>query len=95
MAYNRRLVCFLGCVMVLGMLFVGGCKRTFAVNSRWASEGIVVDGQDSEWRDGGMYYDEKTNTKIGIRNDGQSLYVCLICKDGDIQRQILQRGFTL
>jgi len=82
-------------VAVFGLLFVGGCNRTVAVDSRWAGDQIVVDGQDSEWRDGGMYYDEKTNTKIGIRNDAQYLYLCLIVKDEVIQNQILQKGFTL
>lgn len=77
------------------MLFVAGCKRTVSVNSHWAAEEIIVDGQDIDWRSGGLYYDEKTNTKIGIKNDAQSLYVCLICKNENIQRQILQKGFTL
>lgn len=86
---------FVGSVMVFMTMFAGGCKRTVSVDSRWASEDIVVDGQDSEWRNGGLYYDEKTNTKIGIKNDAKNLYVCLICKDGNIQRQILQRGFTI
>ena len=81
--------------MVFGLLFVGGCNRTVAVSSRWANEEIVVDGRDSEWGNGGLYYDEKTNMKIGIRNDAQSLYLCLICKDENIQRQFLQQGFTL
>lgn len=86
---------FLGCIMVLGLLLAGGCKRTVAVNSRWASEKIVVDGQDSEWRAGGLYYIEEANTKIGIRNDAHSMFFCLIFKDEAIQQQILQRGFTL
>lgn len=86
---------FLGCIMVLGLLLAGGCKRIVAVNSRWASEKIAVDGQDSEWQAGGLYFIEEANTKIGIRNDAQSLYFCLIFKDEAIQQQILQRGFTL
>ncbi len=95
MNLNRWGVGFLGGVLSLGMLFVGGCEQMVSVNSRWASGQIVVDGRYNEWLDGSMYYDEETNTKIGIRNDAQNLYLCLVCKDENIERQIRQGGFTL
>jgi hypothetical protein len=92
---NRRVVYFVSWLVLVGVFLVAGCKRTVTVNSRWSEDTIVVDGKDDEWRSGGMYYDASTNTKIGIRNDAQHLYLCLIIIEENIQRTRLEGGFTL
>lgn len=91
---DRKMFFFVSCVMAM-LLLVAGCNRTVSVDSRWTDGGIVVDGQDNEWRDGGMFFDATTNTKIGIRNDAHDLYLCLVIKEENIERVILQGGFTL
>ena len=95
MNLGRYATCFLGCTLLGGLLFVAGCKQTVTAKSRWTDEKIVVDGQESDWRDGGMFFQEETNTKIGIRNDSSDLYFCMVFKNESIQRQVLQQGFTL
>ena len=86
---------FMALFATVSILTINGCKETFSLNSAWLNRKITIDGKDHDWVDGHLYDDEDISSKIGIYNDSNDLYVCLIIKDRGIERQIFQQGFTM
>jgi hypothetical protein len=62
--------------------------------SNWRQADIIVDGNESEWA-GSFIYLEEIKIGIGIKNDGDNLYVILKTTDANKQRQIMRMGLTI
>ena len=77
------------------LLITSGCKQQYSLESMWLDKEVTIDGIDKEWDDTRRYYDEKSNTRIGIYNDNEYLYMRLVAMDPGIQMSIQRRGLTM
>ena len=64
------------------------------MNSKWRDHGIKIDGYQDDWR-GELTYLENKKISVGVLNDDNYLYVCLVTGDRRLQSQILQMGFAV
>ena len=94
MRCNRIQVCCVS-LFLMSLLTAFGCKRPYSLESTWLDKEIVIDGSDRDWKGSRRYYDEKSNTRISIYNDSDSLYLCLDVMDPGIQMSIRRHGLTL
>jgi hypothetical protein len=78
---------------VLIPLISSGCGG-FELQSTWRQQDIIVDGEAGDWANALTYSDE-ANADIGIVNDENDLYICLIPRERSVQDQIMVRGLTL
>ncbi len=70
-----------------------GCGDT-DINSKWRTENITIDGIDSDWGNSLTFVD-KLNSLVGVQNDGENLYLCLVTTDNDLQMKMLRMGLTV
>jgi len=70
-----------------------GCKKA-VLESAWMDREISVDGDHSDWQ-GALTYVEDEEVSVGLMNDSESLYVCLVPGSRLIERQIMGMGFTV
>jgi hypothetical protein len=64
------------------------------LSSGWRDREIVVDGSNSDWQDATAYI-KGSNLALGIRNDNDYLYACVIMMDRQMQMQMMATGFTV
>ena len=81
---------FLALLLVLTQTGCGG----YELDSLWLTKTITIDGDSSEWL-GSLYFLEDDKASVGIMNDNENLYVCLITQDPTLRRQALSRGLIL
>jgi hypothetical protein len=55
---------------------------------------VAVDGSDSDWVHA-LTYVENIKSFVGIRNDDEYLYLCLVCENHETSRRFLMGGLTL
>lgn len=79
--------------ILVGALLSQGCSSQLKLDSRWSPEQINIDGDESDWQ-GALTYIDGKNVSLGIKNDGEFLYICLVSADRSLQRQMMMRGFT-
>jgi hypothetical protein len=83
--------------LVLFLLFIvitfAGCGDQ-EINSKWRTQNITIDGNDSDWGSTLVYY-EDINSLVGVQNDNDYLYLCLVTTDQQIQRKIFAMGLTI
>lgn len=70
-----------------------GCS-TIELNSNWRDREIIVDGNNTEWL-GTMYYFEEENISVGLLNDENFMYICMIAEEPLMRAQVMRQGFTL
>lgn len=78
---------------LLLVLSLPGC-RDYAIESLWLTDAIQIDGDASDWK-GSLYYLEEKKASVGIKNDTENLYVCLITQDPTRMRQATSLGMIL
>ncbi len=71
-----------------------GCGNKLELASQSLDRKIKVDGQHGDW-EGVMTFMEKENVSVGLLNDNEFLYVCLVSGDRQIRSQIMRLGLTL
>lgn len=76
------------------MALTAGCGSQLQLNSHLPDQEIKIDGIVDDWQDA-LIYIEKKNVSVGLANDEDFLYLCLVSTDRDLQRQIIASGFTL
>jgi hypothetical protein len=96
LAYARRLILSLAaiCIVVLISTVVGGCSSTAELSSLWNNNKIVVDGNADDWG-GHFFYLKDSHVSLGLRNDQDFLYVCLMSSEGQFRRQMVGLGLTV
>ncbi|MBD3298722.1 MAG: hypothetical protein GF341_08715 [candidate division Zixibacteria bacterium] len=81
-------------------ILVGGLYPTTAdsgepkLTSQWNADTIAIDGIESEWSDSWVYWDD-INVGLGVRNDGEFIYVHLATTDEMAIRQMLALGLIV
>lgn len=73
---------------------MGGCNRTAELSSTWNDHEIVIDGLATEWGSR-FFYLEDAHVSLGIRNDQDFLYVCLVSSERQFRRQMMDLGLTV
>ncbi len=74
-------------------LFHSGCE-TYEMDSLWTEDPVAIDGDSADWR-GSLYYLEDEGASIGVKNDGQNLYICLLTQEPARNRLALNQGLIL
>jgi hypothetical protein len=87
-------ICILLVFLVCLASAMCGCSGAMQLSSAWRDREIVVDGSDSDWR-GATAYIKGSNLSLGIRNDNDYLYACVIIMDRQMQMQMMALGFTV
>jgi len=80
-------------VLFIFAIFQVGCS-TLELNSNWRDREITIDGENSEWM-GAMWHFEDENISVGLLNDDNYIYVCMIAEDPLIRAQVMRQGFTV
>lgn len=75
------------------LLVIVGCGGE-TLHSQWLEREISIDGDPSEWR-GALHWIEKSELDVGLLNDAEQLYICLIVGRETDRHQIMARGMTL
>ncbi|MFA9454613.1 MAG: hypothetical protein ACERK6_11945 [Candidatus Aminicenantaceae bacterium] len=83
-----------GAFLALLLVFTQTGCGDYKMDSLWLTEPITIDGDSSDWR-GALYYLKDDKASVGIRNDRENLYVCLITQDPTLSRQALNLGLIL
>ena len=70
-----------------------GCGDT-ELTSKWRNQNITIDGNDNDWGNSLVMMD-KLNALVGVQNDNNNLYLCLVTSNNDLQMKILRMGLTV
>jgi uncharacterized membrane protein YgcG len=71
-----------------------GCSSTLELTSRWTNHELKVDGTGAEWKDATTLV-PGPQVQVGIKNDRDNLYICLITANRMTQIQMLALGTTV
>ena len=79
---------------ILFILLLSVNCRGSKLDSEWKNRDISIDGMQLDWENALTNLpDDKVN--IGVMNDDDYLYICLVPLDETIIRQVMGRGFTV
>ncbi len=82
-------------ILILFLFLLVGCGNSkLELNSNWRDREITVDGKNTEWQ-GAMMYFEQENISVGLFNDENFFYICMIAEDQFLRTQVMRQGFTL
>lgn len=83
---------FLIVILLLALFFIGCGELKF--ESAWLDREIIIDGSHDDWENLLKFSEDKRIT-VGIANDNDYLYVCLLSADEHLLFQSLSAGFTV
>lgn len=75
--HRLRLIIFLA-PAVLSLLAPPALSATMAVESRWASPSVKIDGSEEDWKDARFAVDEGSKAEYAVGNDGENLYLIFV-----------------
>ncbi len=85
----------LSSILILFLFLLVGCGNSkLELNSNWRDREITVDAKSADWR-GAMLFFEEDNVSVGLLNDENFFYICLIVEDQFVRAQVMRQGFTL
>jgi hypothetical protein len=90
--YSNFNIIFLLFLFVLP-LFISGCGDQ-EYKSYWLKGDIKIDGNQEDWGNRITFFKDE-NVGIGIQNDSDNVYVCLVTSDRGHIMSTLRNGFTL
>jgi uncharacterized membrane protein YgcG len=88
---SKRII--LASILFFFAFFLAGCG-TFKLESKWLDREITIDGRSDDWL-GTMMYMEEKNISIGLFNDENFLYICMIAEDQFVRNQVMRQGVML
>lgn len=80
-------------LIFFAILLQAGCT-TYEINSIWRTDEIIIDGKSSDWV-GKLGYIVDAHVSVGVQNDQESLYICLIAEHQFLSDQVMSQGMTL
>lgn len=90
---RRRLAPAVGGVMAaLLLIAVSGCGGE-KIESRRLDREVAIDGTTADW-DGALRNLDERPVSIGVMNDDESLYLCIVTDDEALVRQVVMQGLT-
>jgi uncharacterized membrane protein YgcG len=83
------------CLLSLAILVLfTATPKAEKLNSMWRDHDITIDGMQFDW-ESAMYAFDQDKVNIGVMNDSNYLYICLVPLDETIIRQVIGAGFTV
>jgi len=92
--FSGRLLALFSILLFFSFLLVGCSNGKLELNSDWRDREISVDGKNADWL-GAMLFFEEDNISVGLLNDENFFYICMIAEDQFIRAQVMRQGFTL
>ena len=92
--FSNRLSALSSILIPFLFLLVGCGNSKLELKSDWRDREITVDGKNADWL-GAMLFFEEDNVSVGLLNDENFFYICLIAEDQFIRAQVMRQGFTL
>lgn len=92
--FSVRLPALFSILLLLTFLLAGCGNGKLELNSNWRDREITVDGKNVDWL-GAMLFFEEDNVSIGLLNDENFFYICMIAEDQFVRTQVMRQGFTL
>ena len=84
----------LSLALFFGLTTFAGCSSTLELTSRWTNHDLRIDGSGAEWKDATALI-PGPQVQVGIKNDKDNLYVCLITANRMTQAQMIALGTTV
>jgi hypothetical protein len=81
-------------VLLLAGISLVGCSKTFELTSRWTNEELKINGSGEEWKDATILV-PGPEVLVGVKNDKEYLYFCLMTSNRMTQAQMLALGTTV
>jgi hypothetical protein len=81
-------------ILVIGIAAMAAAAETLRLDSAWSPESPTVDGKLTEWSSPLVTLGQ-TKLSLGVRNDGQSIYVALASSDQSTKLMLGAAGFTV
>jgi hypothetical protein len=78
------------CLLILS---AAGCQ-SLQLESIWRGDAINIDGKSDDWV-GRMMFLDNPNMSLGIQNDENFIYICIIAEDPSIRNRINMSGMIL
>ncbi len=75
------------------IITIAGCGDA-SINSKWKTGDIKIDGNDADWGNT-LTYVKDLKSLVGIENDNNYLYLCLVTSDNSFESKILRMGLTV
>jgi hypothetical protein len=83
------------CVMTLAaLMLLAVAANAEKLDSKWRSSDVTIDGMQFDW-EGSLYSFDEDKVNVGVMNDRDYLYICLVPLDDSIIRQAVGAGFTV
>ncbi|MCD6205596.1 MAG: hypothetical protein J7L22_08035 [Candidatus Marinimicrobia bacterium] len=83
-----------GIVLLLLTVFgLNSCKKA-VIQSVHKDQELTIDGYYNDWGSAIIYYDKK-DFGLGIQNDSEFVYICLVSADQQIIRSVMRQGFEI
>jgi len=92
--FSGRIIAISSILLLLTFMYAGCGSGKLELNSDWRDREITVDGKNTDWL-GAMLFFEEDNVSVGLLNDENFLYICMIAEDQFIRSQVMRQGFTL
>jgi hypothetical protein len=80
-------------IFLLLTLSLGGCGDV-ELNSKWRDREISIDGEQADWS-GALRFLEDKQASVGVLNDQDFLYLCLVSSNQGPVMQTVRSGFTV
>ncbi len=84
---------YLPLAIILSLPLINSCNQ-LDIGSQWITQPMVIDGQAADWQ-GMLVFPEKEALGLGVANDADNLYLCIITSDPQLRRLIMVRGLTI
>ncbi len=92
--FSGRKTAMSSILLLLTLLLVACGNSKLELNSNWRDREITVDGKHADWL-GAMLFFAEDNVSVGLLNDENFLYICVIAEDMFVRIQMMMQGFTL
>ncbi len=78
--FSGRKPAMFSILILFSFLLVGCGNSKLELNSNWRDREITIDGKNAEWL-GTMLFFEEDNVSVGLLNDENFFYICMIVED--------------
>ena len=87
---------FLRYSLLAAALGLTGCASlaSYLIDSQKPEQQVIIDGQTDDWA-GRLYIVENERVSLGLVNDRDNLYLCLLAEDDFTRAQIMMQGLTV
>lgn len=90
---TRTQTVLLSGAVFLSLTALAGCG-SMRLNSRWLDRPINIDGFADDW-EGALFSLDKGTAWVGVMNDSNNVYLCVMTAKAQLQRRLLRAGLVV